>query len=177
MQKEFRIDPQQLDTYVSRETKKRMKKVAIIMALVVLAFLMFFLFAGGIEVLTLIGPVFLLIMPLIFGILFLTQPMHIKEQAKVTMFIISENEVVRLMNINDMNALAKFGARRAQSRYGEKFNRFVNKVDFDTIDFKEDEVVVRSRNYNIFNESGEVVIPKEIKGYDEAVSLLREHYS
>ena len=152
-----------------RETIKKMKIFGVVAAVFILGF-------GLIG----IGGAWKIFIPLLTGvfafvgvILFISSYVQAQNYGKSLLFYIDETVIGQAMDKKNLNLANQLGAARSEN-YGTKFNQTITKKNLELIHIKQDEIVVKSKDFNVLTNNGRVCFPKELVGYDEAKKLLEQ---
>jgi len=168
MEKEFKIEPAKVNQYVARELKKKLKVIAIVFGALLLAFI----------ILALVTKVYFI--PLValgvFGLVYIYVSAIFKGDLKTLgtafRFVIDNGSISRSVDWSKLNTFQKIRAQRASAKYGAHLEQKINITDIAKVIIEATGVKIKSTNANPINENGIIIIPAEVKSYDQLVSYF-----
>lgn len=91
-----------------------------------------------------------------------------------TVYVTDADGIRRIMNINeyDLNVLQKLVWAKAKEQQQNR-NAYVRWSDLKSVEDKKHSLYIRGKNFNSMTAEGSMMIPKEIEGFDEIDTLIR----
>jgi hypothetical protein len=163
------LKKENIDTYVKRETIKKMKIVSILLFGFLL--LMFAITSSyGVDKIIMF-PLSLFFI-LILGIIYASTLSQIKEITELTVFVFSEESVSKTLDVEKLGLMNKIGLLRNEFRYGIRLNQTIKFSDIESTSINENEITITSIDYDFFTSNGEISIRKEIENYEAIKSEI-----
>jgi hypothetical protein len=91
-----------------------------------------------------------------------------------TVYITDADGIRRIMNINeaDLNVIQKLVWTKAKEQQHNR-NAYVRWSDLTSAEDKKHSIFLKSKNFNSLTGEGSMMLPKEIEGFDEIDTLIR----
>jgi hypothetical protein len=118
-----------------------------------------------------------LFMFLLIGFLYWNNKKFTRLVADNLKIVIDESSISRVLDMDNeprMNILHKYG----HAKYKTMNGGFINKIkltDIKKIAYKKDDLWIYGRNSNSFNGKNILSVPREIEGFDEIESLVKQY--
>ena len=138
---------------------------------VLIIFLALFIFSGF----KLPTTLFLFFLPYIFiflGVTFLLNLFKIGTY-EATRFIFDENSINRFQIEKEIDVVSQFFLRRVEAKTGQTRNQFIPFINIDKIKLTNNEITIKSNDYNFMNANGMIKIPCETENYNEIIETIK----
>ncbi len=165
--KKYNIREELIDQYVKRKVNKKIITVLIIVFIFLLAMFIFTYSYGTHKI---VMPFMIIFFLIIIGVIYLSSFPQIRDSIKVTSFIITDDSVSIFLDKEKLNLLNKIGFARMESKYGVKFNQTIAISRIQSTLINENEIIIKSFDYNIITSNGKIIIPKEVENFSEIKS-------
>ncbi len=165
----FKIDPQKMSQFM---LKRGMFLAGVILVIILVLALLISILAGvnPLNFLLTISPFSVAMIFIVFVFGFMNQ-----SQFAAKRYGIGQEMFIMLHDENQLSALAKYGMRRNEIRYGQKNSEIIMFRNVYQIIQKRDKLIIKSYDYNFFTGGGRIVVPKELENYDQFVALIKEN--
>lgn len=168
----YTIKEEHIDNYVNREVHRNIIMTGSIMAGFVLL-MFFFTYSYGVHGIIMLP--FSIMMTVILLFIYMASFNQIGNIARKTTFYISEERVSKKLATDELNYINQFAQARNESRYGVKANQSFPIKQIESTVIKENEIIIKNYDYNIFNGNGKIVIPKEMESFQTVKKFILEH--
>lgn len=168
--KYYQIEKEKQSGFARRKTLR-----LVLILLVVQALILGFLLFGSNQGQSLLNAGFIwppIIISILFGIIWYNSNSNI---AKSFVFGLDEENgtVTKTLKNENLNAQNQIGTTIAEAKHGTKQIQVITFDRMTAIDFKENEIVIDSLDYNFWNGNGKISVPKEIEDYESLKLKLK----
>ncbi|WP_298427825.1 hypothetical protein [uncultured Kordia sp.] len=168
----YQIKEEGISSYVKREVAKKMKMIAIIMTILLIAAFLFF-YSYGVH--KIIMPPMLAIQAVVLIFVYLMSLVQMQSMGLKTTFRISEKNVSVSLAKEKMSVVSQLIINRNEAKYGEKYDQSFPVHQIETTKIKANEIVIESYDYNFFTGNGKITIPKEMEQFNAVKKFILTH--
>ena len=104
----------------------------------------------------------------IFSLLSFNAPLALR-------FSIGSNSLSKYFSDTRLNFLNKYTFKKMESRAGQKQHDYIYFDNIKSIDIGRFAIVIKSKNHNIFNPNGKIIVPSEIENFKNFKEALLTH--
>ena len=118
----------------------------------------------------------LLFTTLIVGLIYLNNKKLTRLNAENLRIVVDDASITRVIDLDNesrMNFLHKYAYQRAKSISGGYYSK-IDFSDLKSVEIKKGDLWIKSTKSNSFNGKNIVLVPRELKGFEEVESLVRE---
>lgn len=165
---EFRLKPEEIDTYSKIYRINFLKTITIIFAIVFLVLSVLI----SIQVINIpfkvLGVICIVLYTTVIGLGLLSAERYWKMRC----FCIEETYIVSYENKSEQNLLERLGDAKLQVKYGESPHRIVKFKNIESLVESKYFISIYSRNSSILDQSENIKIPKGMENFDEFIETL-----
>ena len=173
---EFKIDPNRVSEYTQRNDNRVLK--ILIFTMLSMPFLMYPMTqkegAPQESIWVMTGS--LLFATLIVGLIYLNNKKLTRLNAENLRIVVDDASITRVIDLDNesrMNLLHRYAYRRAKSISGGYYSK-IDFSDLKSVEIKKGDLWIKSTKSNSFNGKNIVLVPRELKGFEEVESLVRK---
>lgn len=168
MSNAYKIDTKKTGIYVNRELEKMLKTLKIVFAVILAGFLFLSIITKIYYMILIALVVFTLVYLYVSAIL----KGDLKALVKTFKIEFDDTSVSREVNIDTLPPFQKIRAERAKSRYGTMFSERIDIDEIQSTTINENEIIIKSANFNPINNNGIIKIPVEIEYFDKIIGII-----
>lgn len=165
----YKVREELIQSYVNREVKKKIKTLSI-SYIIALSLMFWFTYSYGVH--GIIIPPLAILLFIIFGIIALSSLSQVKNLIQLTYFYIKEDEISKILDKYSLNAMNKIGVSMNESKHGVQFNQSILITEIKSTKITEDEIIIKSRDFDIFTGNGKIILPKELADFETIKSEI-----
>jgi hypothetical protein len=95
-----------------------------------------------------------------------------KNMFEYTYFLFTDEAVSTFLDIGKLNLLNQFSVAQVESKFGARVNQTIAFWEIETTTINENEIIIKSSNFNSFTNVGKITIPKEVENYEDIKSEI-----
>lgn len=86
---------------------------------------------------------------------------------KATRYTIGEDYIASRLVHDEVGAFTQYNLNKMERRHGQNQSEMIFFNEIDSISLKRDKIVIKNRNYSMWNGNGRIILPCEMEEYDD----------
>ena len=91
-------------------------------------------------------------------------------------FGIGDNRFTKFYDDSKLHFLSRYTFRMMKRKSGENQSQKIYFNDLEKVEVKRNRIVIKGKNYNLFNGNGRIVIPNEVEDYDKIKKYILKDF-